>query len=498
MVARRRAAVAVASALLPCLWAWAGFPRALGAEPRVRIELSTTQVHPGELFRVTGYLENPGPGAYYEAAVFFVLELEGTYWFWPSWRRCEAPCGEFDFGRRDLLPGTVQVEVVPPFRWPSVGVGQGEARFFGALMSSDLQRLLGDVTVKDWGWGPWPSPTPVEGRTPTPEATPAPPTPTPVYNPPPPWPEWVHEHWVWENEGTRESALGLVDSFLEHEIPVGAVIIDAPWETGYNNFEWDESRYPDAGTMVQAFHDRGVRVFVWITSMINVDSSNYDYAYQHGYLLNDGATIEWWRGEGSFLDYTHPEAVRWWHGLMDGVLDLGIDGWKCDGTDPFTWLLVVPYGYGGTIAPWEYSDMYYRDFFEYTRSRLGNDRVITSRPVDSYEGLLFLPFAPRDICLAGWVGDQDPTFQGLRHALANMFVSAGLGYVNFGSDTGGYRSGERTEELFIRWVQLSAFCPVFENGGNGPARPWTVPFTHRALAEVQPGRNRVVARACTL
>lgn len=50
------------------------------------------------------------------------------------------------------------------------------------------------------------------------------------------------------------------------------------------------------------------------------------------------------------------------------------------------------------------------------------------------------------------------------------------GYPNFGSDIGGYRSGDgtlgRTKELFIRWAQLGSFSPLMENGGNKEHRLW--------------------------
>ena len=42
--------------------------------------------------------------------------------------------------------------------------------------------------------------------------------------------------------------------------------------------------------------------------------------------------MRWWKGSGALIDYTNPEAVEWWHRLMDRALSLGVDGWKMDGS----------------------------------------------------------------------------------------------------------------------------------------------------------------------
>ena len=82
------------------------------------------------------------------------------------------------------------------------------------------------------------------------------------------------------------------------------------------------------------------------------------------------------------MDYSNQEAKKWWHGQLDNVLSLGIDGWKCDGTDPYILELVIPLGKDGVVTRTEYSDAYYGDFFDYTRQKLGTDTLIMSRPVD--------------------------------------------------------------------------------------------------------------------
>ena len=66
-------------------------------------------------------------------------------------------------------------------------------------------------------------------------------------------------------------------------------------------------------------------------------------------ILQTGV-MKWWHGDGSLLDYSNPDAVSWWHRQLDNVLDLGVDGFKCDGTDPYILELIRPMGQKGTGA----------------------------------------------------------------------------------------------------------------------------------------------------
>ncbi|HLP50625.1 MAG TPA: TIM-barrel domain-containing protein [Chitinophagales bacterium] len=303
-------------------------------------------------------------------------------------------------------------------------------------------------------------------------------------------PEFVYHHWVWEDESTQHSALQLIDDYKAHNIPVGAIIIDSPWETGYNTFDWDTTLFPNAQAMIDSFHSRDVKVIVWVTTAINTDMTElWHYGDSLGYFMKQSAgggsaVIPWWKGDGSMIDFFNPDAVAWWKSLVDKTLSMGIDGWKCDGTDYSIFLAGATYspGMGANVTRLQYSHAYYRFFHDYTRQQLGNDRANMSRPVDNY-GYTFITdpnlvsFTPRDIGFACWVGDQDATYDGMIAALNNMYQSDVNNYLVVGSDIGGYRDESgipngRTKDLFLRWAQLGAFSPLMENGGGGEHRPW--------------------------
>ncbi len=289
------------------------------------------------------------------------------------------------------------------------------------------------------------------------------------------YPSWVHRHWVWENEGNQSSAMQLVDDYIAHDIPVGVVIIDRPWDTAPNSFIPSPVLYPDLGKHIQQYHSKNVKVVMWATSIINQESETFAEAKAKGYFVKGRTDLKWWGGVGGLLDYSKPDALDWWHKQMDRILDLGIDGWKVDATDP---IILEMYNVFDAPSKWaQYKRAEYGDFFHYTRKKLGNDRIIMARPVDDYVGMgLPVTFAKPEINFAGWVGDQDGNFKGLSHALTNMLASADLNYPVIGSDIGGFRTVDgqfiRDKKLFVRWTQLGALMPLMENGGDGEHRPW--------------------------
>ena len=301
-------------------------------------------------------------------------------------------------------------------------------------------------------------------------------------------PQWAFEVWMWEdNVNTAAAVWDMVDGCVRRDLPVRAVIIDSPWATAYNNFVWDEQRYPEPQRLIDDLHARGIRLVMWMTCMINPSTQRadargskedlYAIAKEKGYLANGGQTTRWWKGDGGFIDYTNPEAAKWWHGLMDRVLLMGVDGWKVDGAGEL-FPLSGGYGKAGPIAAADYVDMYYRDTYQHLMRR-NPEGVTMTRSADTEETGYTRCIAPKDAAPVTWFGDQLHTWgpKGMLDAIDDQFCAMDAHYAVMGADIGGYESPpDRVipipRHLYLRWFQWSTFLPFFLNGGGDEHRPW--------------------------
>ena len=340
-----------------------------------------------------------------------------------------------------------------------------------------------------------------EGHTPTPLTPPDPCVRTDLDTLPPVVPHtarWAFEPWISKDISDRADTYAYVDGFRDRGIPVGAVVLDSPWETHYNTFVPNPARYGDFPSLIADMHARGVRVVLWITSLVNETSFDFEpggdqyvgaspnlkEGQRCKYVVDDGSTYGWWKGLGAAVDFFNPHARAWWHRQQDNVLKSGIDGWKLDFGESY--VKSDPLATAEGPQPHQlYSERYYEDFLAYGRSVRGPDFVTAVRAWDqSYE----FPgrfFAKKEHAPLAWMGDNRRDWVGLIDALDEMFISARAGYVVVGSDIGGYLDHDDKNLLgpqipfdslnYARWAAVGALSPFMLLHGRGNPAPWALP-----------------------
>jgi len=311
-------------------------------------------------------------------------------------------------------------------------------------------------------------------------------------------PRWAFEPWISKDITNADDTRPFVAGFRERDIPVGAIVLDSPWETHYNTFVPHPDGYPGFEGLVAELNADDIRVILWITQMVNsvsidTEVGGYEYpgpspnhaeAIEKGYLIDEGKEYYWWKGFGGGLDFFNEDAVQWWHAQQDFVLEAGISGWKLDFGDSYVDSDPVQTAIG-PVPHQEYSEAYYRDYLQYGQCKRGDDEFVTMVRAwdESYDrkGRFHARPEHAPVC---WMGDNRRDWLGLTDAMDHLFRSAVAGYVVLGTDVGGYldfNDVDITEQIpfdqapLDAWTAMGALTPFMQLHGRGNLTPWTVP-----------------------
>jgi alpha-glucosidase (family GH31 glycosyl hydrolase) len=305
-------------------------------------------------------------------------------------------------------------------------------------------------------------------------------------------PEWGYGFW--KSRDFHERQEDVIDDwvgFRRNEIALDAIVIDSPWATQYNTWEFNPHQFPDAAGMVRQLRDDGVRTVLWCTPWSNLDSSkgqippqaeserlhrepasNYAEGAERGHFVRAPSgkpyLNEWWMGTGSPIDFSSPEAECWWREQVKQVLRLGVEGIKVDDGDGYYIgdEAVLADGRSGQQAAWDLGTLH---------------RVSIQRALDEVHpgaGVLFgrSGWTGQQAVGSTWGGDQPSDFWSLRVLVVATLSAAASGISNWSHDIGGYLGHRLIErcrpELLARWLQFGCFTPLMQAHSKMPQEPW--------------------------
>jgi alpha-glucosidase (family GH31 glycosyl hydrolase) len=278
----------------------------------------------------------------------------------------------------------------------------------------------------------------------------------------------------------------LAATLREKRFPCDAIVFLSTYgsDMGINNgvgtLDFHPELWADSASLLRQLEERNLHVVWHEYPVLGPKSPLFEEAHERGYLVEtSGPHTGTMFGEGQqFVDFTNSDAAEWWWRMHQPLLDAGIDGWWLDGGEGPPSDLVLHGGPGAAV----------HNTFDLNRQSAFHAGESSSRPGirpwllcrSGYAGM-------QRLGAATWSGDIGNTFDVLESQLALGLSTAMSGIPYWGTDIGGFfHTVPESAELFVRWFQFAALCPVFRSHGRGLGlRGWHehLPWAHGAEVE---------------
>jgi len=307
----------------------------------------------------------------------------------------------------------------------------------------------------------------------------------------PMFPLWTYGYWQSkERYKSQDEIVGVVKKYRELGVPLDGIIQD--WQYWGNNYLWNameflNPEFYNPQKMVDDVHNLNAHMIISIWNSFGPHTKPYKELDKIDALLN----FKTWPESGSekwppnpdypsgvrVYDPYNPEARDiYWKYLNKGIFSLGMDGWWIDSSEPDHM----------QFKPSDFDNKTYLGSFRKVRNAFPLMTVggvyDHQRSVTSDRRVFILTrsaFAGQQRYGANtWSGDVVASWDALRNQISAglNFSLCGIPYWN--SDIGGFFLWEYPKkledadycELYARWIQFGAFCPMMRSHGTDAPR----------------------------
>ena len=258
---------------------------------------------------------------------------------------------------------------------------------------------------------------------------------------------------------TQDELLGIVDRYRNEHIPLDTVVQDWQWWTKWGSSDFNSS-YPDFAAAVRKIHDLHAHVMISIWPNFDPATPLHKEMSAQKFLIDE---------KGDY-DVTSTQARDlYWKMLPQTLVDKGVDAFWLDASEPEAGQLGIPPGRKLAIGQ---SDLYTNIFpLLHTQGLYENWRKANEdKRVFLLTRSAFL--GQQRNAAVTWSGDVYSNFWALKRQIPAglSFSISGIPY--WTTDIGGYgypngnTSDPAYQEVFTRWFEYGAFCPIFRIHGH--------------------------------
>ncbi|KAI1190828.1 glycoside hydrolase family 31 protein [Nemania serpens] len=307
-------------------------------------------------------------------------------------------------------------------------------------------------------------------------------------------PSWSFGLWL-STSFTTNYDEATVNSFLEgmreRDTQVDVFHYDCFWMKAFTwtDFVFDSERFPDPKAQISRLKSSGLvkKVCVWVNPYIAQHGAAFKTAAEKGYLLKrkNGDIWQWdlWQAGMGLVDFTNPDAVKWYVECLNGLFDQGVDCIKTDFGERIPTLDVEWFDKSADAHKMHnyYAFVYNKVVYEALQARYGkSEAVLFARSATA--GTQRFPLV--------WGGDCESTPEAMAESVRGGLGLGLCGFAFWSNDIGGFE-GYPAPWIYKRWVAFGLLCSHSRLHGSGSYRvPWTIDNDDKS----EEGSSRILAR----
>ena len=283
---------------------------------------------------------------------------------------------------------------------------------------------------------------------------------------------WTFGLWLstsFTTDYDEATVMSFIDGMLDRGIPLRTFHFDCFWMKAFHwsDFIWDEKVFPDPAGMLTRIKAKGLNICVWINPYIGQESVLFAEGKENGYFIKrpNGDVWQWdmWQPGMALVDFTNPEACKWYQDKLEALLDMGVDCFKTDFGERIPVNCVYHDGSDPDKMHNFYTYLYNKTVYDLLERKRGKGEAVLFARSATVGGQKF-PVHWGGDCWSDYVSMEESLRGGL------SLLMSGFGF--WAHDIGGFEHTS-TADVYKRWVAFGLLSSHSRLHGSQSYRvPW--------------------------